>query len=308
MAENLSKTDFEIILNLAEYRLMTVSQLAFLYPRSERLLRSKLKEFAETSLVHTDLAPSVGKKGRPSDIYGVGKAGYKLLKSKRKLDPGVPFERVNIISPHSRSHMMAVNDFRIQLVKTARIAAELEIKFLSPNSPFTARINDEQTIISEQFAVNTSENKWVRYTPDGVFVIHCSTLKKTLLFFLELDMATESLASRKGYKNNIREKILNYQLTYKLEQYKRYESVFGSKLNGFRLLLVTKNSAHLPKLEKLLSEMPPSKFIHTTDIETISTRGLWSPVWHKGGRLDLRPVSILGSKTPKNAAESEKNA
>jgi hypothetical protein len=308
MAENLSKTDFEIILNLAEYRLMTVSQLAFLYPRSERLLRTRLKKLTKNELIRLDLIPLLGNKGRPAYIYSLGKSGFDILRSAHKLSTSTPFERVNIISLHSRSHMIAVNDFRIQLVKTARIAADLEVRFLSPNSPFTARINDEQTIISEQFAVNPSDNKWVRYTPDGVFVIHCSTLKKTLLFFLELDMATESLASRKGYKNNIREKILNYQLTYKLEQYKRYESVFGSKLNGFRLLLVTKNSAHLPKLEKLLSEMPPSKFIHTTDIETISTRGLWSPVWHKGGRLDLRPVSILGSKTPKNAAESEKNA
>ena len=298
MAAELSKTDFEIILNLAEYRLLTIRQLAVLYPHSSRLLRNKLKQFTQCDLVRMDSVPSVGKQGRPSDIYSVGEAGHKLLRSKKKLAADIDFDRVNVISSHSRAHMMAINDFRIQLVLTEKIVPSLNIHFLSPNSPFIARINDKQTVVNERISVNATDRKPIRYTPDGVFTMHCSRLKKTLLFFLEMDRATESMGSETGYKNNIRQKVLNYQLTYKLQRYKRYESVFNSRLRGFRLLLVTSQTGHLAKLSKVLTESPPSEFVHTTDFQRFSAEGLWSAIWHKGGRLDLRPVSILGSRTP----------
>lgn len=300
MANKLSQSDLEIIINLAEYRILTVSQMAAVYPKSSRLLRSKLKKFVEMNLVDVDLAPYGGSKGRIARIYSVGQAGFKLLRSEKLLNADIAFDRIAAVLPRFRCHMLAVNDFRVQLAQTAQIIPELKTIFLSPNSPFIERIDDDRTIAHERFAVDGIEDKWVSYTPDGVFVMRDTKTGKTLLFFLEMDMATESITSGKGYKNNIRKKIVNYQLTYKLRRYKRYESIFNSGLKGFRLLLVTSRPGHLAKLSRILSQCPPSEFINITDLESLSKKGLWSPIWHKGGRLDLRPVSILGSKALKD--------
>jgi len=113
-------------------------------------------------------------------------------------------------------------------------------------------------------------------------------------------MATESLVSGKGHEGSIEEKIINYQLTYKLGRYKRYESFFKCRLQGFRLLFVTSTLKNLANISKLAAQMPPAEFINITDMESLGSKGLWSSIWHKGGRVDLRPISILGSKTPKH--------
>ena len=63
--------------------------------------------------------------------------------------------------------------------------------------------------MQERFATDeTSVNAHIMI-PDGVFTI--SHQEKTLLFFLEVDMGTETLASTKQGTGDVRQKIINYQ-------------------------------------------------------------------------------------------------
>ena len=301
MALELSKQDLATIISLAEYRVMTIRHLEVLYPGNKRVLRRKLKNFASQGLIQVGSGVFAKKRGRPEDIFSLGNGGFELLKAKGILNADIPYERVKAITAHSLSHMLLINDFRIQLVQTEKIVPNLAVTFLSPNSPFIPRFNDDKPIVYERFALDKAGTEWVNYTPDGVFVLRCTESEKTLLFFLEVDMATESLTSNKGYKGNIEEKITNYQLNYKLGRYRRYESFFNCRLRGFRLLFLTSDLTRLSKLSKLMIQMPPSDFINITDQDSLFAKGLWAPIWYKGGRVDLRPVSILGSKMPQNA-------
>ncbi|MBN2590802.1 MAG: replication-relaxation family protein [Sedimentisphaerales bacterium] len=301
MAEKLSKQDIVILTTLAEYRVMTISQLGILYSGSARPLRGKLKKLAEQKLIEIQSGPYSGKKGRPTQIFSIARAGFNFLRSNKILSYNVSYDQVGEISAHSQPHMLAINDFRVQLVQVQKIVPDLIVEFLSPNSPFVPLVSQHEcmTIVYEQFAFGAEDTKWVRYTPDGVFGMTCKKEAKTLLFYLEIDMGSESLSSARGYKGSIKEKIRNYQLTYLSERYKRYESVFKCTLQGFRLLFVTNSLTRMVQMSKLINESPPSEFICITDMESLSSKGLWSAIWYKGGRLDLPSVSILGSKAPK---------
>jgi len=297
----LTKQDCALLVSLAEYRVMTIRQMEVLYPGNKRVLRRKLKNFANQGLIQVGSGVFAKKRGRPEDIFSLGHDGFKLLKSKEILIADIPYERVKAITAHSLSHMLLINDFRIQLVQAEKIVPNLSVIFLSPNSPFIPRFDDDRPIVYERFALDKEGKKWINYTPDGVFVLRCTESKKTLLFFLEVDMATESRTSGKGYKGNIEEKITNYQLTYKLGRHRRYEAFFKCRLQGFRLLFLTNDFARLSRLSKLIVQMPPSDFINITDQDSLLTKGLWAPIWYKGGRVEQQLVSILGSKTPENS-------
>ena len=120
--------------------------------------------------------------------------------------------------------------------------------------------------------------------------------KKTLLFYLEADMGTETLASTSRDPKDIRQKILNYQTLFRSRLYKRYEAVFKSKLNGFRLLFLVNSEPRLISLCRLIREMPPSDFIWLTDQGKMFSRGLAAKIWARGGRNEDPPQSILGPR------------
>ena len=55
-----------------------------------------------------------------------------------------------------------------------------------------------------------NESRIVKFIPDGVCTITNRDQEKTVLFFLEVDMGTESATSPKGDPTAIEQKILNY--------------------------------------------------------------------------------------------------
>ena len=139
---------------------------------------------------------------------------------------------------------------------------------------------------------------FIEFIPDAAFSLTCkdAEIDKTLLFFLEVDMDTETLASRKRNPKDLRQKIVNYQALFRSKRYKRYERFFGAKLNGFRLLFLANTFSRLTAICRLVQEMPPSDFIWVTDRERMFSHGLASEIWARGGKKDEPPQSIIGSK------------
>ena len=138
--------------------------------------------------------------------------------------------------------------------------------------------------------------KFIGIIPDGVFSITDSEQKKTLLFFLEVDMGTESVAGASPTPNNVRQKILNYRGYFQCGRYKRYEKEWNCELNGFRLLILVNMRARLVALCRLVMEMPPSDFIWLTDQEQMFKHGLGAKIWLRGGKDEIPPQSILGAQ------------
>ena len=134
--------------------------------------------------------------------------------------------------------------------------------------------------------MENSLRKFIEFIPDGVFSITngAAKTKKTLLFFLEADRGTETIASSNQSSKDIRHKILNYQTLFSINQYKCYEDVFGSKLNGFRLLILVNTASRLTALCRLVQEMPPSDFVWLTAQEEMFSRGVSAEIWFRGGK------------------------
>jgi hypothetical protein len=135
-----------------------------------------------------------------------------------------------------------------------------------------------------------------RIIPDAVFIITHKESGKTLLFFLEVDMGTETIASANRNHKDIRQKVVNYQNLFRSDDYKYYESVFRSGLSGFRLLFLSNTASRMKSLCNLVKNMPPSNFVWLMDQDQMFKNGLFGKRWVKGG-LTRKPLeSILGKE------------
>jgi hypothetical protein len=161
---------------------------------------------------------------------------------------------------------------------------------------------NDQFFLQERIPVGSNREKSIEFIPDGVFSItnNEGETKKTLLFFLEIDMGTETIASMDRNFKDVRQKIINYQALYHSGRYKRYERVFDAKLNGFRLLFLANTPVRLIALCHLAKAIPPSDFVWLTDQERMFSRGVSADIWARGGRHDEPLQSILGSKLSRN--------
>lgn len=168
------------------------------------------------------------------------------------------------------------------------------VEFLSPTSQSTPRQEDGRPIVCDSVSVGPGARTPRDFTPDGVFSITDRTQQKTLLFFFEADMGTETVASPSGRAGDIRGKIATYQAYFRNGQYKRYEKIWSCDLHGFRLLVVTATEDRLTTLCRLVQRMPPSDFVWLTDQDRVLGNGLAAPIWARGGRLNSPPDSILG--------------
>jgi hypothetical protein len=296
MESTLNKNDRKLLVSIAQYKTLTVKQLSAISQRSLQVIRRRMRDLANEGFIATKVQGYGRSRGRPEDITFLTEKGTALLE-----EEGAPSEYAargltKTANPISINHLLLVNWFRIHLLQIERTIPHLSIQFLSPASPAPAEDNGESPPISESTPANNRLKKFDQFIPDGVFSItHRETEEKTLLFFLEVDMGTETIASMDRGPKDIRQKILNYQELFRSGGYKKYESVFKSKLNGFRLLFLANSEARLITLCRLVREMPPSDFIWLTDQGRMFSHGLAAKIWARGGRNDDPAQSILGS-------------
>lgn len=295
MTLRLKTTDCEILKYLAEYRLLTVSQVAAVFHKSRQVIRRRLRDLEEGGLVEV-VGSELGRgRGRPEGSLGLTDQGIDVLKEKGLLGQDVPYDKVLGDCLFAASHQILLNWFRIHLKEVERILPRLNIKVLAQESPFLPKAQDGRTFITDHSPVPGPGMKGVTFRPDAVFAIADSVEGKTCLFFLEVDRGTEIMASPKRDMKDIRQKIVNYQWYFQSGGYKRYEAVFGASLRGFRLLFLTSTYGGLVALCKLTREMEPSNFVWLTECGRLFADGASAEIWAKGGDLMASQQSILGS-------------
>jgi hypothetical protein len=130
--------------------------------------------------------------------------------------------------------------------------------------------------------------------PDGVFFIESIEQRKTLLFFVEVDMSTETVSSAKGNTNDFSCKIRNYRSYFETKGYKRYKNWRRTEFKGFRVLVVTNTQSRMESLCRLVEGSPPSDFIWLTHESLLLEQGISDKIWVRGGRQGSPLSSILG--------------
>lgn len=117
---------------------------------------------------------------------------------------------------------------------------------------------------------------------------------KSLLFFLEVDMGTESLTTRSSKTNNISTKIKNYRAYFQYEKYRRYQKKWNTLFNGFRLLFLTNSQERAKMICKQVGSDRSNNFVWATDKIELFEKGLGGKIWVRGCNLHTHKESIIG--------------
>ncbi|OHB50848.1 MAG: hypothetical protein A2Y10_15695 [Planctomycetes bacterium GWF2_41_51] len=292
MASGFKEKDFEILKTIAEHILLASNQLMVLSNRNIQSLRRKLSTLEKQGYILAQLHQFGRGRGRPDRIFSLTKQGIGILKSEGVIAENILDEKVLAESISAVDHQMMINWFRVHLVYLEKIISRLKIQFLSCSSPFLPETESGHCFIQD-FAIDATSRK--SFIPDGVFIITDTIENKSLLFFLEADCGSESLASAERHIKDVRQKIINYGAYFDKLGYKRYEESWNCRFNGFRLLFITNALSRLNNLCRLVREMPPSDFIWLTQNQAVFKEGVSGKIWVSGGNMESSRQSILGS-------------
>lgn len=300
MSLRITKNSHEILVKIAECRVLTGRQLSAFCRRSRQVIRKDMRNLISRGFIDSKEQGYGRGQGRPEKIIFLTEKGIKFLKDEGILSGSARFIKKESTDGHLVDHHLLVNWFHIHLIQMERNIPPLSIKFLSSNSHALKQKN--RPSIKECIQTESGLEESIEFIPDGVFSLtyQDTETNKALLFFLEVDMGTESLASEDRNPRDIRQKIINYQALFRSERYKRYARIFNNTLNGFRLLFLANASARMTAICRLIQEMPPSDFIWVTDQKKMFDHGLSAEIWARGGKIDDPPQSIMGSKSVLN--------
>jgi DNA-binding MarR family transcriptional regulator len=296
MVFRLRLTDCGILRYIADYRILTVSQLAAVLRKNKQAVTRRLTDLEKQGLIQTAKRQSGRTRGRPEKIVGLSEYGLDILKKKNLIGKDIEYDIAGPVSIRQFNHQLLLNWFRIHLNEYDRIEPRPALQFLSFNSPFVPRGEDGRVIISDCSPVGQRTVRQVRFTPDAVFAFTNAAGDKSILLFVEIDCGTETLASPQRDMSDIRQKILNYQWYFDSQRYKRYEYIFQTQsLRGFRLLFLTATAERLAALCRLTEQMQPSDFIWLSERNRMFAEGAFWNIWAVGGNLHAPQQSIMGS-------------
>ncbi|MBI3192407.1 MAG: replication-relaxation family protein, partial [Pedosphaera parvula] len=283
-------SDDEILQTVAEYGVLTVQQATELLFTSPQMARRRLRRLEVEGLILRRSGTLVGKRGRPEALIWLGEEGKRRLKTASELSVVASPERPRLID-----HQILINEMRLGL---KRIEAKygLHSRFIAATSP-AAMDDSGASILRVSLPPDLQSGDQQSFIPDGAFVLTDPRSHRSLLFFLEADMATEALSNGKG--TDVRQKILNYRTFLGSKGYKRFESIFQSAFHGFRLLFLCHGLPRRQQLCRLVRELRPSDFSWVADKACLASQGLTACIWSVGGRDEEAPCSILGSLAQK---------
>ena len=296
MSSKITKKSYDILTRLAECQILTISQLSALNQRSRQVVRRNIRTLEGKGFIASGEKGYGQGKGRREKIICLTTKGVKFLRNKGILSDKATLMTKKPADSILANHHLLVNWFHIHLVHMERVISGLSANFLSSNSGALKEKN--RPSLKERVQMDSVLEGFIEFIPDGAFSLtyQNADTNKTHLFFIEVDMETEALASRKRNPKDLRQKVVNYQALFHSKRYKRYERIFGAKLNGFRLLFLGNNFARMTAICRLAQEMPPSDFIWVTDQERMFSHGLSAEIWARGGKNNAPPQSIIGPK------------
>lgn len=294
-SDKIPRTDISLLASVREYKVMSIRQLAAVSGRSCQVVRRRARSLEEQGFI-TKKPFGYGKtQGRPEEIILLTQKGIKQLNADNTLglvnSGPEPPRLLNI------DHQILLNWFRIHMIQVERSIPCLSVIYHATNVCQSEAI----PLVRLHIPIRHDSRETKAIIPDGSFIILHREKRKALLFFVEVDMGTEVLASRKGKANNIGHKILYYQELYGNGQYKLFEERFDAKFQGFRLLFVANSAARVGALCRFIHEQQNVDFIWLTDQYQMFDHGLSANIWVRGGKYENPRQSILG---PNLSAES----
>ncbi len=290
----LNKNDRELLVSLADYRLLTMGQVSALCEIGKAATRKRVKKLTAGGLAEVNMPATCRTRGRPEGRTSLTNPGIDLLRDEKLISRVVPHKQITATGIRCADHLLAINWVRVHLVYLERTVSRLNVRFWSSESPFVPRGLGDTCGISDHAPTVRAGGEPIAFTPDGAFSITDKGSGQALLFFLEMDMGTETLSGAGGGSLDVHQKIVTYQQYFRSCGYKRYEELWDCEFTGFRLLFVSNTSKRLDKLCRLVHATPPRAFIWLTDLDRLFTHGMSGNIWVAGGDASASPTSIVG--------------
>jgi hypothetical protein len=255
-----TKSDIEILSFVAEYKFLTVKQLSALTQRTTQVVRRRLRHLENEKLIIMKERFFGAGRGQPEDIIILTQKGMELLQNWKILSEHATYITDKTNESIFISHDLLVNWFFIHLIQIGKDNPQITTQHLTTSSHNLREGNTDVPFFQERYTKDDSSENTHTMIPDGVFTISDKLSKKTLLFFLEVDMGTETLVNTKRGPGDVRQKIINYQSIFRSCHYKHYKKVFQTEFNRFRLLFLTNCFVRMKAMCDLVAGMPPLKF------------------------------------------------
>ena len=284
MEKKLAQKKIDLLKAMLEYRISSVTQLAFLRFPSRQMARRKIRDLVKAGLIQISARGYGITAGRPENLISLTDSAVKFLENHEIIIPGPSKDRIKTIEPSQIEHQLLLNWIRINIQNVGERIPEINIRFLSP-------VFDRRSYVFKKEGANL-ENGLI---PDGIFSISHKEQGKALLFFIEIDMCTETLSSKNPIATDIHKKITGYQRIFSNRSYKQLNGSLNCNFNGFRVLFIANTETRLRQLCKLVKSMKSTGFVWLTDKNLVFKKGVSDKIWIKGGEIEKERYSILGS-------------
>ena len=294
MPVRLRRSDLEPLSDMAEYRVLTTAQITALRFLRKRATLRRLAQLVETGLVSQSPRGLGRTKGRSEKRFMLEWMGFEVLLERGLLSPKAEFRQASAENIQCVDHELLVGWFRIHLLEIERVLSRVSVDFVLPRSVFVQENVARLFPLRIDESVEDEAGSYGSIVPDGVFRTRESEQNKSLLFFLEVDLGTEPLASPGRNANDLRQKVLNYRALILSDRSPPFDRVWNCSFGGFRLPFLTNTAERMGDLCRLVREMPPSNFIWIADQQRMFSRGLADTIWARGRDLARPAESILG--------------
>ena len=286
-----TQRDLALLKLIAEYRILLTRQIAFLDGTGLRAAQKRIMSLFDYGCLSISRHNSATIEGRPENVYSLNKKAAEFLVKTGGLDSEISIKRLVGEDIINIRHELLVNWFRMHLRYIGQQIADLDTQFFSATSPFLPLNAEGKPFIADRVTTDRGHDGFI---PDGVFSIASTEQKKRLLFFLEVDMDTESLQSSRPQAPSISGKTRAYHAYFVSQGYTRYEITPEEKLNGFRALFLTSSPQRKEQIGRFLATNPSFDFIWLADADQMFRQGLSARIWSKGGTMSRPFQSILG--------------
>ncbi|TET12119.1 MAG: MarR family transcriptional regulator [Candidatus Thorarchaeota archaeon] len=156
---------------MAEYRMLTVTQLAAILHKSKQIVRRRVNDLEKEGLVEVTGREFGRGRGRPENSLGLTEPGVDILKNRGLLGPDVPYADVCADCLFCGDHQLLLNWFRIHLNQVEKAFPRVSVQVFAHNSPFMPKNQNGQILIADYSPVPGTGMQGVKFTPDAVFGI-----------------------------------------------------------------------------------------------------------------------------------------
>jgi hypothetical protein len=281
--------DITLLLDVYKYRYLSVPQVQSLHFPSLRTAYRRLQALTNLGYLKAFTVPHIS--GR---VFYLDKPGAEVVAGELQ----IAFEELewhrSMKAPkdyYFLRHFLAINDFRILLVKACNESIVLR-GFIPEYFGQKQEGGQVKKYIRDRVCDITNSAYHHSHTPDGVFSLEKDG--KPALFFLEIDRGTEKLNDP---KEGVMKAVLFYLNYWESKQYRRYGENFNASFATFRALFITTSGERIRHIRQAVSNLSfpketPKRFFWLTTERRIIRDGLFSPIWVSMERTDQQVYAI----------------